>query len=115
MGYKTEQKFIDAMGGSDILNKILEHNDAKNQIKLTAAANDLDLLAINAWKRKNKDGQWSENRTLRNIIEMPPEVALQVERRIPGFFTDQTKKTMKKAIHDDPFLQQFLTVPLDTI
>jgi len=113
MGYKTEQKFIDAMGGSDILNKIIEHNDVKNQVKLTAAANNLDIIAMNAWKRKNKEGQWSLERSKREIINMPPEVALQVEKMIPGFFTD--KKIMKKAFRDDPFLQQFLTVPLDSI
>ena len=113
MPIKQEQDFVDALGGSDILNKIIEHNSQINQIKLTNSINNVDLLKVNNEKRKYKEEQWTQQRTMRSIIEMPPEVALQVERMEPGFFKD--KKIMKAALEKDPFLQQYLTVPLNSI
>lgn len=115
MAVKQEQAFIDALGGSEILNQIIEHNAMTNQAKLTRALNNFDLAKVNKEKRKNKEEQWSDGRTMRSIIEMPTEVALQAEKIYPGFFKDKTGKTMREAIRNDVLLQQYLTVPLNSI
>lgn len=113
MPIKQEKAFIDALGGEGILSQIIEHNAMSNQAKLTKALNDFNIAKINKEKRNNKEEQWSKERTMRGIIEMPTEVALQAEKIYPGFFKD--KKIMKEAIKKDPLLQQFLTVPLNSI
>lgn len=113
MNHKIEQKFVDSVGGSEVLNKIIEHNSLTNQNKLTFALSNEEILLENKHRRENKELEWSKERTMRSIIEMPTEIALQVEKLYPGFFKD--KKIMKDAIKKDSLLQQYLTVPLSSI
>ena len=113
MRIKTEQNFVDTIGGHEILDLLVKHNTRENQGKLLRSTSDAELLRINKEMRKDKEGNWTKSRTHRQILNLPPELAMQIEQRIPGFFKD--KRIMVSAIKKDPFLQQFLTVPVDTI
>jgi len=108
-----EQKFLNAVGGEGILDKIARHNIQQNTQKLANAINYKPLKYENKRKRENND-TWSKGKTMRQILEIPFEVAFALER-IYGKQFWKDKKVLKKALENDEFLEQYLTVPKSTI
>lgn len=113
MDIDGESKLIKSIGGDGVLDMIAKHNKAQNTRKLAKALEINSIKKVNKEKRKNND-TWTDQRSMRQILEIPTEVAFALEN-IYGkrFWTD--KKVLKKALEDDEFLAQYLTVPKNTI
>jgi len=110
---QAEQNLIDVVGGDGVLDKLAKHNHAQNVQKLANAVGDTHLKRVNKDRRNRADG-FTDDRSMRQILEIPIEVAFALEE-IYGkrFWAD--KKILKKALDKDEFLQEFLTVPKNTI
>jgi hypothetical protein len=108
IGQETEIK------PGSVLDKVRKHNKLKNVIGLRNVLQDKHLLEANQERRKNPGDEWSKMRTRRQILEIPIDLALALEK-IHGSEIWKDKKLLKKVLSEDEIARRYLTVPLDTI
>jgi hypothetical protein len=97
-----------------VLDKVRKHNRSKNILDLKNVLHDKNLLEANQERRKNPGDEWSKTRARRQILEIPIDLALALEK-IHGSEIWRDKKLLKKVLREDEIARRYLTVPLDTI